>query len=316
MQRLRDAAEQAKIELSRDQHQHQPAVPLDDRERPHPPGRDAHRAQFEQMTKDLLTACNAPFQTVIRTPGSSSGHRPRRLVGGSTRMPAVTGSGQGAHRRQGSPTRRQPRRGRRLGAGLQAGVLRVSARTSCSSTSRRSAWASRPRAACSPRSSSATRPSRTKRSEVLHRRGQPAVVLIQVFQGEREMAAEQEPRHLRAVRHRAGPARCRRSRSPSTSTPTASSTSPPRTAARARSRRSPSPVARPCPRTRSTGWSGTPGACRRGRQTPRGDRGPQQRRATRLFDRSSSPTAGTRFPPTPRKPVEDALADLKGCDQA
>ena len=43
MQRLREAAEQAKKELSTsDQHQHLAAVPVDDRERPDPPGRDAH----------------------------------------------------------------------------------------------------------------------------------------------------------------------------------------------------------------------------------------------------------------------------------
>ena len=43
MQRLRDAAEQAKKELSlRDEHQHLAAVPLDVRERPDPPRRDAH----------------------------------------------------------------------------------------------------------------------------------------------------------------------------------------------------------------------------------------------------------------------------------
>ena len=43
MQRLREAAEQAKKELShRDEHQHLAAVPLDDRERPDPPRRDAH----------------------------------------------------------------------------------------------------------------------------------------------------------------------------------------------------------------------------------------------------------------------------------
>ena len=42
MQRLREAAEQAKKELSAPRrHQHLAAVPLDDRERPDPPGRDS-----------------------------------------------------------------------------------------------------------------------------------------------------------------------------------------------------------------------------------------------------------------------------------
>jgi molecular chaperone DnaK len=71
-------------------------------------------------------------------------------------------------------------------------------------------------------------------------------VTIKVFQGEREMAADNKllgKFDLSAFRPRR--AACRRSRSPSTSTPTASSTSRPRTRAPTRSRRSDPGVGRP-----------------------------------------------------------------------
>ena len=72
------------------------------------------RAQFQEMTKDLLERTKEPFQDVIKDAGiqlSDIDHVV--LVGGSTRMPAVDRARQGAHRRQGAQQGRQPGRGRR-----------------------------------------------------------------------------------------------------------------------------------------------------------------------------------------------------------
>ncbi|MDN4474026.1 molecular chaperone DnaK [Demequina zhanjiangensis] len=92
LQRLREAAEQAKKELSSAQSTQislqylsigeNGPVHLDTR---------LTRAQFEQMTQDLLERTKAPFHQVIKDAGiklSDIDHVV--LVGGSTRMPAVT----------------------------------------------------------------------------------------------------------------------------------------------------------------------------------------------------------------------------------
>jgi molecular chaperone DnaK len=92
LQRLREAAEQAKKELSSatstnislqylSMSENGP-VHLDEK---------LTRAQFQQMTQDLLDRTKAPFHAVIRDAGiavSDIDHVV--LVGGSTRMPAVT----------------------------------------------------------------------------------------------------------------------------------------------------------------------------------------------------------------------------------
>jgi len=92
VQRLREAAEQAKKELSSAQQTtislqylsigENGPVHLDEK---------LTRAQFQQMTADLLERTKAPFQQVIKDAGiklSDIDHVV--LVGGSTRMPAVT----------------------------------------------------------------------------------------------------------------------------------------------------------------------------------------------------------------------------------
>src|SRR3546814_3951708 len=51
------------------------------------------RAQFQQMTQDLIDRTKAPFHAVIRDAGISVSDIDHVvLVGGSTRMPAVTRS--------------------------------------------------------------------------------------------------------------------------------------------------------------------------------------------------------------------------------
>ena len=92
MQRLREAAEKAKIELSASQSTgiNLPYITAS-------PDGPLHldvtltRAEFQRMTQDLLDRCKGPFQQAIKDAGvalSAIDHIV--LVGGSTRMPAVS----------------------------------------------------------------------------------------------------------------------------------------------------------------------------------------------------------------------------------
>ena len=91
MQRLRDAAEQAKKELSSSTSTNISLQYLSMGENgPIHVDETITRAQFEQMTKDLLERSKKPFENVIKDAGvkiSDIDHVV--LVGGSTRMPAV-----------------------------------------------------------------------------------------------------------------------------------------------------------------------------------------------------------------------------------
>jgi molecular chaperone DnaK len=126
LQRLREAAEKAKIELSQSM-ESQINLPYIS----HGPDGPLHldtrltRAEFQRMTSDLLDRCKSPFQQVIKDANVKVADIDHVvLVGGSTRMPAVvdlvkslTGG-------------REPNKGVNpdevvaVGACLQAGVLR------------------------------------------------------------------------------------------------------------------------------------------------------------------------------------------------
>jgi len=91
LQRLRESAEKAKIELSGSQetqinlpyitHSEQGPLHLDTK---------LTRAEFQKMTSDLLDRTKAPFKSVIKDAGVKLGDIQHVvLVGGSTRMPAV-----------------------------------------------------------------------------------------------------------------------------------------------------------------------------------------------------------------------------------
>ena len=126
LQRLREAAEKAKIELSQSM-ESQINLPYIS----HGPDGPLHldtrltRAEFQRMTSDLIDRCKSPFQQVIKDANVKIADIDHVvLVGGSTRMPAVvelvkslTGG-------------REPNKGVNpdevvaVGACLQAGVLR------------------------------------------------------------------------------------------------------------------------------------------------------------------------------------------------
>ena len=125
MQRLREAAEKAKIELSSSM---QTSINLPyitaSAEGPLHLEESLSRAQFEQMTADLLERTRAPFAAVIKDAGVSLSDIDQVvLVGGSTRMPAVAEIVK-------KETGKEPNKGVNpdevvaIGAALQAGVLK------------------------------------------------------------------------------------------------------------------------------------------------------------------------------------------------
>lgn len=126
MQRLRDAAEQAKKELSSSTTTSINLQYLSMGENgPIHLDESLSRANFEQMTKDLLDRTKTPFENVIKDAGvqvSDIDHVV--LVGGSTRMPAVSSL---VKELTGG---KEPNKGVNpdevvaLGAALQAGVLK------------------------------------------------------------------------------------------------------------------------------------------------------------------------------------------------
>ncbi|MFB7449664.1 molecular chaperone DnaK [Streptomyces sp. NPDC056194] len=125
VQRLREAAEKAKIELSSATETtiNLPYITAS-AEGPLHLEEKLTRAQFEKMTEDLLERCRAPFQQAVNDAGIDVARVDHViLVGGSTRMPAVTGLVR-------SLTGKDPHKGVNpdevvaVGAALQAGVLK------------------------------------------------------------------------------------------------------------------------------------------------------------------------------------------------
>ena len=125
MQRLREAAEKAKIELSSSM---QTSINLPyitaSADGPLHLEESLSRAQFESMTRDLLDRTKAPFQAVLKDAGIAIDKIDQVvLVGGSTRMPAVAELVK-------AETGKDPNKGVNpdevvaIGAALQAGVLK------------------------------------------------------------------------------------------------------------------------------------------------------------------------------------------------
>ena len=113
-QRLKEAAEKAKIELSQVQ-QTQINLPFITATADGPLHLDESltRAKFQEMTADLIERCRIPFEQALKDAGISKGELNHViLVGGSTRMPAVIDLVVDDDR-QGAEQVGQPRRGRR-----------------------------------------------------------------------------------------------------------------------------------------------------------------------------------------------------------
>jgi molecular chaperone DnaK len=93
LQRLREAAEKAKIELSASQQTsiNLPYITVDAEKNPLFLDEQLSRSEFQRITADLLERTKVPFQNVLRDAGIPLDQIDHVvLVGGSTRMPAVT----------------------------------------------------------------------------------------------------------------------------------------------------------------------------------------------------------------------------------
>jgi molecular chaperone DnaK len=124
-QRLKEAAEKAKIELSQVQ-QTQINLPFITATPEGPLHLDETltRSKFQELTADLLERCRIPFEQAIKDAGLSKGQLDHViLVGGSTRMPAVQDLVQGLTGKEPNRTV-NPDEVVAVGAAVQAGVLR------------------------------------------------------------------------------------------------------------------------------------------------------------------------------------------------